>query len=78
MKVYVVLGTKENVYQDEIGGHFVPHPDKEVVKVFSSQESAENFIRNNKLNRPKKERYGDASYYKGGYCEMEIECAELE
>ena len=78
MNVYVVLGTKQNVYQDTIGGQFEPHPDKEIVKVFSDENKAKNFVENAKLAKPKKERYGDTSYYRGGYEDMEIETHSVE
>jgi hypothetical protein len=78
MRVYIVLGTRENVHQDTIGGEFVAHPDKEIVEVFRTQEDAENFVKNSKLKKSKRERYGDTSHYKGGYYEMEIEDHEVE
>jgi len=78
MTVYVVIGEKENVYQDEIGGPFLPHPDKEIVKVFSDEENARKFVADNKLTKRKKERYGDTSYYRNGYYDLEIESWEVE
>lgn len=78
MKVYVVIGETENIYQDEIGGPFVPHPKKEIVRVFSSQEDAENFVGNMKLKEPQRMSYGDTSFYRGGYYEMEIEDHDVE
>ena len=47
MKLYIVIGERENVYQDEIGGPFLPHPSKEIVSVFSTLEKAEKFITSN-------------------------------
>jgi hypothetical protein len=78
MTVYVVIGERENVYQDEIGGPFVPHPDKEIVKVFSDGESARKFVADNKLSKRKREPYGDTSYYRNGYYDLEIESWEVE
>jgi len=78
MKVYIVIGTTEGVYQDEIGGNFVAHPDKEIVSVFAKQEDAENFVKNRKLKKPEKRSFGDTSHYKGGYYELEIEDHEVE
>jgi len=78
MRVYIVLGAKENVYQDSIGTEFVAHPDKEIVEVFRTQRDAENFVRNRKLKKPEKISYGDTSFYKGGYYEMEIEDYEVQ
>jgi hypothetical protein len=78
MKVYIVIGTKENVFQDEIGGPFLPHPDKEIVQVFSDYANALKFVSNNKLAKGKRERYGDTSYYRNGYYDMEIESWEVE
>jgi hypothetical protein len=78
MNVHVVVGTKQNVYQDTIGGPFETHPDKEIVKIFSDENKAKNFIENAKLAKPKKERYGDTSYYRGGYEDMEIETYSVE
>lgn len=73
MEIFIVIGTKENVYQDTIGGQFEPHPDKEIVKVFYDKDEAENFVQKSKLIKPKREPYGDTSYYRGGYIDMEIE-----
>ena len=73
MKIFIVVGTKENVYQDTIGGDFTPHPDKEIVTVFADENKARNFLENAKLVKPKQKRYGNISYYRGGYYDMEIE-----
>ena len=73
MQVYIIIGTKENVYQDTIDGEFLPHPDKEIVRVFSSGEQARQFVANSKLDKPTRKTYGDTSYYRGGYYDMEIE-----
>lgn len=78
MTVYVVIGEKENVFQDEIGGPFVAHPDKEIVKVFSDGENARKFVADNKLSEGKRERYGDTCYYRNGYYDMLIESWEVE
>lgn len=78
MNVYVVIGERENVYQDEIGGLFLPHPDKEIVKVFSDGESARKFVADSKLTKGKRQPYGDTSYYRNGYYDMEIESWEVE
>lgn len=78
MIVYVVVGEVEAVYQDEIDGAFLPHPRKEIVRVFSNKQTAEYFIQNCKLSKPKKERYGDTSYYKFGYYDMTLESWEVE
>jgi hypothetical protein len=73
MEVFIIIGTKENVYQDIIGGDFTPHPDKEIVRVFSSVDRARQFVANSKLVKPTRKGYGDTSYYRGGYYDMEIE-----
>jgi hypothetical protein len=78
MKVYIVIGTRENVFQDEIGGPFLPHPDKEIVQVFSDYANASKFVGDNKLAKGKRERYGDTCYYRNGYYDMEIESWEVE
>jgi hypothetical protein len=77
MIVYIVIGEVEGVYQDEIGGPFVSHPRKEIVKVFANKQTAEYFVDNCKLPKPIKERYGDTSYYKFGYYSLEIESHEV-
>jgi len=77
MNVYIVMGEIEGVYQDEIGGPFVSHPRKEIVKVFANKQTAEYFVENCKLSKPKKERYGDTSYYKFGYYDMDVETWEV-
>ena len=78
MTVYIVIGTKENVYQDEIDGPFVSHPDKEIVKVFSNDDDARKFVADNKLAKGKRKPYGDTSYYCNGYYDLEIESREVE
>ena len=78
MNIYIVIGTKENVYQDTVGGEFLPHPDKEIVNVFSDFSDATKFVADNKLAKGKRERYGDTCYYRNGYYDMEIESWEVE
>jgi len=78
MNIYIVIGEKENVYQDEIGGPFTPHPNKEIVSVFSNENDAKNFIKQNKLAKTKKDRYGDTSYYQNGYYSLEIETWQVK
>ena len=78
MTVYVVIGERENVYQDTIGGEFLPHPDKEIVRVFSNDDDARKFVADNKLAKCKRQSYGDTSYYRNGYYDMEIESWEVE
>ncbi len=76
--VYIVIGIRENVYQDEIDGPFVSHPDKEIVRVFSNDDDARKFVTDNKLANGKREPYGDTSYYRNGYYDLEIESREVE
>ena len=78
MTIYIVIGERENVYQDEIGGPFLPHSDKEIVKVFSDGESARKFVSDSKLTKGKRQPYGDTVYYRNGYYDMEIESWEVE
>ena len=68
MTVYVVVGEIEGLYQDE----------KEIVRVFSSRETAEKFVKDSKLVKPLKYSYGDTSYYRFGYYDMEIESWDVE
>jgi hypothetical protein len=77
MIVYIVIGEVEGVYQDEIGGPFLSHPRKEIVQVFSSRETAENWVKNCKLSKPRKDHYGDTSYYRFGYYDMTVESHEV-
>ena len=72
-KIFIVIGECENVYQDEIGGPFVPHPTKEIVKVFANQIDAEKFVKDNKLKTAKRQSYGDTYYYKTRHLSLEIE-----
>ncbi len=72
MNAYIIIGTRQNVSQDEIGGPFVPHPEKEVVIGFFNIKDAENYIIKNKLEKPRKSSYSDTSYYNGGYYDMDI------
>ena len=78
MIVYIVIGEVEGVYQDEIGGPFVSHPRKEIVRVFSNGDDARKFVADNKLAKCKRQSYGDTSYYRNGYYDMEIESWEVE
>jgi len=76
--IYIVLGERECVYQERIGGEFTPHPEKEVVRAFRTEAAAEEFVRKSKLQKPKKERFGDTSHYRGGYCGLEVMSVTLE
>jgi hypothetical protein len=78
MEVYIVIGTKENVYQDVIGGEFLPHPDKEIVKVFSNGDDARKFVSDSKLAKGKRQPYGDTVYYRNGYYDLEVEIHSVE
>jgi len=78
MNVYVVIGTRENVYQERIGGEFAAHPDKEIVKIFSNEIAANDFVKNCKLKQPTRKPYGDTSYYKNGFYDLEIETHTVE
>jgi hypothetical protein len=78
MTVYIVIGTKENVFQDIKDGEFLPHPDKEIVRVFANSDDAKQYVADNKLAKGKRERYGDTSYYRNGYYDLEIESWEVE
>lgn len=78
MIIYIVIGTKENVFQDTVGGEFMPHPDKEIVKVFSNVDNAREFVDNSKLAKPFRKTYGDTVYYENGYYDMEIESHSVE
>jgi hypothetical protein len=77
MTVYIVMGEIEGVYQDEIGGPFLSHPRKEIVRVFSDKETAENWVKTCKLSKPRKDSYGDTSYYRFGYYNMDVESHEV-
>lgn len=77
MTVFIVVGTRENVSQDQIGEAFVPHPQKEIVKGFFNEIDAHHFITDSRLKKPKKPSYGDTQYYKGGYLDMEVESVSL-
>jgi len=78
MFVYIVIGVKENVYQDKIGGPFISHKNKELICGFKTEEECIEYIKNQRLNKPKKQRFGDTSYYKNGYLEMEYEIVEIK
>jgi len=78
MEIFIVIGIIENVYEEIIGGPSFKHSNRHVVKVFRSKENAKKFIEKSKLKKPKKEPFGDTSYYKGGYCDLEIESHYIE
>lgn len=71
--VYVIIGTREEVGQVEIGGGFVTHYTKEIVGIFRSEEKAQDFIKRNALKKPRKETFSGAKYYKTGHYSLEIE-----
>lgn len=73
MKLFIVIGTRENIYQDQIGGPFTSHPEKEIAAIFKTEESAKLFISSNKLKKPIKQSYSDTQYYKTGHLDMDIE-----
>ena len=64
--VYIVIATRENVFQDTIGGEFIAHPDKEILKVFNNIDVARKFVSDAKLKKPLKKPYGDTIYYENG------------
>ena len=76
--IYVVVGIRESVSQDCIGGPFLPHPTGEVVKAFVKEQDAYDYINNCRLKKPIKKSYGDTSYFKGGYYDMEYDSVTLE
>jgi hypothetical protein len=78
MTIYVVIGTKENVFQDIVGGEFVAHPDKEIVRIFCNDDKAREFVKSSKLVAGTRKSYGDTVYYSGGYYDMEIESHSVE
>jgi hypothetical protein len=71
--IYIVIGTKENVWQDKIGGDFTEHPITEIVAAFYDEEDAYKEIKRRKLKKQVHQSYGDSYWYKGGYSEMNIE-----
>jgi hypothetical protein len=73
VEVYIVIGVKENVYQDTIGGPFTEHPDKEIVEIFLSEDDVKEFIASQELKKPKRVSYGDTLYYRGGYFDLYYE-----
>ncbi len=79
-QAYVVVGTVEDVGQTFIGGPFEASYSKECVAVFFSRKGAEDFIRDSKLVKPRKDSaFSGTSCYRGGYYELEIgECPVRE
>lgn len=73
MTVHIVIGIRENVYQDRIGEPFTKHPARELVRGFLNKEDATTYISNQKLKKVSKRHCGDTAYYKNGYFELEIE-----
>jgi hypothetical protein len=78
MTAYIIVGMKENVYQDKIGGPFESHYDKEIVCGFFDLEKAKQYIIDSRLDKPIKKSYSGFQWYKGGYYEMDYETIEIE
>lgn len=79
-QAYVVVGTVEDIGQTYVGGPFEASYSKECVAVFFSRGSAEKFIVEQKLAKPRKDStFSGTSHYRGGYCELDInECPARE
>lgn len=73
MAVYVIIGTTEEVCQEQIGGPFVSSFHKEIVKIFKDRHRAENFIESQRLKKPIKKTFSGEKSFRGGYYDMEIE-----
>lgn len=58
-QLYVVIGIKDNLYQDTVGSSFSKHPSEEHVALFTSEKLAKAWIKKNRINRPKKEFGGE-------------------
>lgn len=71
--IFVIVGEIEEVGQSRIGGPFETTYLKEVVGYATSLEDAKKYIESQKLKKVKKKTYSGASYYEGGYYDMEIE-----
>jgi hypothetical protein len=78
MTAYIIVGMKENVYQDNIGEPIEPNYDKEIVCGFFDLEKAKQYITDSRLDKPIKKSYSGNQYYKGGYYEMDYETVEIE
>jgi len=78
LQIYVIIGTRENVSQDEIGGPFVPHPTDELITAFCSETRAQEFISSQRLSQKKSRPRSDTAYYKNGYYDMKYESIFVE
>lgn len=72
MIVYIIVGERQEVGQEEIGGPFVTSNYDEIVRVFDSEEKATVFIESNRLKKPKKKSFSGIEYYKTGHYSLEI------
>ncbi len=72
MTVYIIIGEKQEVGQEQIGGPFITSSYDEIVEVFDSEEKAIAFIEKNKLKKPKKENFAGTECYKTGHYSLEI------
>lgn len=73
MKVYVIIGEREEVGQSRIGGNFESSFHKEIIAIYHNESEAKKFIDSNRLKKPKKQNFCGTKYYKTGHYSMEIE-----
>ena len=73
MNVYVIIGEREELYQELYDEDFRSHITTEIVAIYKSKSDAEFFISKNKLKTPKRESFSGTSNYKTGHKYLKIE-----
>jgi hypothetical protein len=80
MRKWAIRATREELYQEKIGGNFEVHEETEIVALFSTEEAARGYIKKATLKNPQRRRgftpakvFRKASLLSGyDYAEVEI------
>jgi hypothetical protein len=76
--MYVLIGTRNDVYQDKIGEPFEDHYTEEQVALFTSEKEAKEYIEKARLKHPKRQSFGDTITFKRNSLLMGYEYAHVE
>lgn len=74
----ILIGIKNSVYQEKIGGQFEDHYEKILLATFDTEKLAREYIKKARLNIPKHERYSTAKIFKNKTLLSGCEDAEIE
>ena len=76
--MFVIIGTKNEVYQEIIGESFLDHYEDEVVATFDNEKDAKTYIRESKLKTPIRESFSAQITFKKGSLLRDYEDARVE